>query len=92
VGLRRFWQQGATSGTLDLFVDGETDAKFRDDTGAVTEAVGGYATLNLRATADLGGGLSVTGELMNITDRVYEPFGQIPGAGRSANIFLTKTF
>ena len=92
IGLRKGWETANLSGTLDLFVQGESGAEFRDDTGAVAGSAGGYGTLNLRADMDLGNDFSLVAEINNITDRSYEPYDQMQGAERSVNLFLTKTF
>lgn len=41
---------------------------------------------------ELGNDLSPVTELNNLTDRSYNPYAQLPGAERSINLFLTKTF
>lgn len=92
VGLRKPWETAGLSGTLDLYVRGESGVEFRDDTGALVGSAGGYGTLNLRADMDLGNDLSLVAEVMNITDKSHAPYGQMPGAERSVNLFLTKSF
>ncbi|MDO5642153.1 MAG: TonB-dependent receptor [Paracoccus sp. (in: a-proteobacteria)] len=92
IGLRTSWQRGDIDGTFDLFLRGESGVRMRDDSATLIGSSGGYATLNLRAGANFGKGLSLVAEFNNLTDRDYEPYGQMPGAGRSANLFLTKRF
>lgn len=92
IGLRQDWTFGNVTGGLDLFVRGESGLEFRDATGEVVGDAGGYATLNLRADADLGNGVTLVAEVMNITDRSYQPYGQMPGSERSLNLFLTSSF
>lgn len=95
VGLRKAWETANLSGTFDMFVQGETGTAFRDQNGAVTTTggpFGGYGTLNLRADMDLGNDFSLVAEINNITDRSYKPYDQMPGAERSINLFLSKTF
>lgn len=92
VGLRKGWTLGSLDGTLDLFLRGESGVMLRDAAGAITDSAAGYATLNLHTSAQLGHGASLTLELNNLTNRTYKPYGQMTGAGRSVNLFLTKTF
>jgi len=92
LGLRKGWETARLSGTFDVFVQGESGVKFRDDAGAVVGRAGGYGTLNLRADMDLGNDFSLVAEVNNITNRSYEPYDQMQGAKRSVNLFLTKTF
>lgn len=92
IGLRKSWQTASVSGTFDLFLRGESGVEYRDDSGVVTGSSAGYGTLNLRSDVDFGNGLSLVAEVNNITDRSYTPYGQMPGAERSVNLFLTKTF
>lgn len=92
IGIRKAWETAAASGTFDLFMRGESGVEYRNDTGAVSGSAAGYGTLNLRADADFGNGLSLVAEVNNVTDRSYTPYGQMPGAERSLNLYLTKTF
>jgi len=92
LGLRRDWSLAGLTGGLDLFVRGESGVEFRNDAGTVVGDAGGYGTLNLRADADLGQGVTLVAEVMNLTDRSYQPYGQMPGSERSLNLFLTASF
>ncbi|MDO5614040.1 MAG: TonB-dependent receptor [Paracoccus sp. (in: a-proteobacteria)] len=92
LGVRTTWQHGSIDGTFDLFLRGESGVRMRDDSAALIGSSGGYATLNMRGRVNFGNGLSLVAEVNNLTDRAYEPYGQMPGAGRSANLFLTKRF
>ncbi|MFT3688514.1 TonB-dependent receptor [Paenirhodobacter sp.] len=92
IGLRQDWQLGETTGTLDVFLRGETGVKYRDDSGAVVSRAAGYGTLNLRGDMRLGNGLSLVAELNNLTDRSYTPYAQMPGAERSLSLFMTYAF
>lgn len=92
IGLRKTWALGEVTGELDLFLRGESEVKLRDDAGAVTSSASGYATLNLHGSVDLGPDTYAVFEINNITDRIYEPYDQATGAGRSVNLFLTRTF
>ena len=63
--------------------------------GTVTsQASGANSTskLVLRGQEDLGDGLSLVAELNNLSNRRYAPYGQMPGAERSINLFVTKKF
>lgn len=92
VGLRKDWQADLASGSLDLFLRGESGVEYRDENGAVVGSAGGFGTVNMRASLDFGQGASLVAELNNLTDRSYTSYGQLPGAERSINLFLTKTF
>ncbi|MFV0408521.1 MAG: TonB-dependent receptor plug domain-containing protein [Paracoccus sp. (in: a-proteobacteria)] len=92
VGLRKDWQYAELGGGLDLFIRAESGADYRDDSSTVTNSAGGYATLNLRGDMALTNGVTFVAELNNLTDRSYQPYSQMPGAERSVNLFLTKTF
>jgi hemoglobin/transferrin/lactoferrin receptor protein len=92
IGLRKVWDIDQVSGTFDLYVRGESGVAYRDDSGAITDSTSGYGMLNLRTDVDFGNGMSLVTELINLTDRSYTPYGQMPGAERSVNLFLTKTF
>lgn len=92
IGVRKSWSLGEVTGELDLFLRGETGATLRNASGAVTADASGYGTLNLHGSADFGNNISAVLELNNLTDRSYEPYGEAAGAGRSVNLFLTRTF
>lgn len=92
IGLRKDWSWGQAAGSVDLFVRGETKVRLRDDTAAVIGSAGGYGTLNLRAHAEFRSGFSLVAELNNLTNRSYAAYGQMPGAERSVNLFLTQKF
>ena len=92
VGLRRDWSTDLATVGVDLFLRAESGTSFRSDSGVATDDAGGYGTLNLRADAQFNNGVTLVGEVQNITDRSYQPYGQLEGAERSVNLFLTKTF
>lgn len=92
LGLRKDWRWDHITGSVDLFVRGESKVELRGDTGTLAGSAAGYGTLNLRAHADFGAGLGMVAELNNLTDRRYAPYGQMPGAERSLNLFVTKKF
>ena len=92
VGLRQDWQVGTALATLDLFLRGESRVEYREEDGSVAATAAGYGTLNLRGDVQFDNGLSLVAELSNLTDRSYEPYGQMPGAERSINIFATYAF
>lgn len=92
IGLRKDWSLGSVDGAFDLFLRGESAVEMRDDAGALTASAAGYGTLNLHTTADFANGVSLVLELNNLTDKLYQPYGEMTGAERSVNLFLTKTF
>lgn len=92
VGVRRDWNWNGTPASVDLFMRAEDHVRLRDGTGAVTGSAAGYATLNLRGSVAFRSGLSVVAELNNLTNRSYAPYGQMPGAERSINLFVTQKF
>lgn len=92
IGMRKDWQRGEITGSLDLFLRAESGAALRNDAGTLDDKVGGYATLNLLSEVNFANDLTLTVELINLTDRSYKPYDQMPGAERSVNLFLTKTF
>ncbi|WP_145108865.1 TonB-dependent receptor [Cereibacter sediminicola] len=92
IGVRKGWQTAALSGTFDLFLRGESAVDYRGSSGTVAASAAGYGTLNLRSDVEFGNDLSLVAELNNLTDRSYSPYAQLPGAERSINLFLTKTF
>lgn len=92
IGVRKDWRWGRAAGSMDLFVRGESRVRLRDEAGALAGSASGYGTLNLRAHADLGAGLGLVAEFNNLTDRSYTPYGQMPGAERSLNLYVTKKF
>lgn len=101
IGLRKDWRVGHVAGTVDLFVRGESRVRLRTDAGNTSGSgrgsasegnAPGYGTLGLRTHADFGQGSSLVLELGNLTNRRYQAYGQMPGAGRSVNLFLTHAF
>lgn len=92
VGLRRDWERDWATGSLDLFLRGESAVDYRSASGALTSSAGGYATLNLHADMTLENGVTLTAELNNLTNRSYTPYGQAPGAERSVNLFVSYEF
>lgn len=87
VGVRRDWELGNMYGELDLFLSGESGSVEHGGTD-----YDGYATLNLRGSAQLNDNLELTFELGNILNRDYQARGQYEGAGRNVSVFLTATF
>lgn len=92
IGIRKEWQAGPAWATADLFLRGESSVDYRNDSGMVTSSAAGYGTLNLRGDLQFDNGLALVAELNNLTDRSYNPYGQMPGAERSVNIFATYRF
>lgn len=92
VGLRKDWQAGEIWGDIDLFLRAESKARLRGNNGVLEDGVPGYGTLNLRAEANFIHDVTLTVELNNLTNRSYKPFDQTPGAERSVNLFLTRSF
>ncbi|WP_421703704.1 TonB-dependent receptor [Aliiroseovarius sp.] len=95
IGVRRDYALGNVSGELDLFLSGESGSILRGDDGsfdADEDVFHGYATLNLRGSAQLNDNLDLTFEVGNILDREYQSSGQIEGAGRNISVFLNATF
>ena len=92
IGLRKDWQWDRATGSVDLFLRGETWVRMRNENAALDGSAAGYGTLNLRAHADVGKGLGLVVELLNLGDRRYRPYGQMPGVGRAINLFVTKRF
>lgn len=92
LGLRTDWTAGTMNGTLDLFVQGETAVKQRDDTGAVVDQASGWTTVNLRGSVELTENVALTFEAGNLTNRSYRAIDQIEAAGRNLSLFVTATF
>lgn len=101
IGLRKDWSMGSVDGTVDLFVHAASGTALRGSDGVIdlrsaNEAKlnrsSGYGTINLHSTAQFANGVALTVELNNLTDRYYETWDYMPGAERSVNLFLTKTF
>ena len=92
LGARGDWSRGTVGGTWDLFLRGESSATQRDDTGAVVDETGGWATLNFRGNVDLTENVALTFEAENILDKSYRAMDQIDGAGRNVSLFLTAAF
>lgn len=92
LGVRGDWSRGTVGGTWDLFMRGESTATQRDDSGAVVDRTGGWATLNFRGNVELTENVALTLEAENLLDKSYRAMDQIEGAGRNVSIFLTATF
>lgn len=92
IGLRKDWEMGNVWGSVDVFLRGESAVDYRNASGVVTASAAGYGTLNLRGDVQFDNGLSLVAELNNLTDRSYTPYGQMPGAERSINLFATYSF
>ena len=71
---------------------GESTATQRDDSGAVVDRTGGWATLNFRGNVELTENVALTLEAENLLDKSYRAMDQIEGAGRNVSLFLTATF
>lgn len=92
VGLRYDWSWGENLlGTLDAFVQGETDAEERTRDGTLFRAAG-YTTLNLRADVSIGEHARIGAEFNNILDAEFDPLDEVPGAGRGVSLFATINF
>ena len=92
LGVRKDWASGRANGSVDVYLRGESRVRMRDESGTSLDGAAGYTTLNLRAQALVGRDWSLVAELNNLTDRSYQPYGQMPGAERSANLFVTRKF
>lgn len=92
IGLRKDFDLGGMPAAFDLFATGESSAKLRDATGAVTNSAGGWTTVNLRGSLDVSENASLTVQLNNIFDTSYNAFDQLPGAERSIDVVLTARF
>lgn len=92
IGLRKDYEFRGTPASFDLFATGESSAKLRNAAGVLTDRAGGWTTLNLRGSLDLGQYASLTVQLNNIFDTSYEPFGQLAGAERSIDLILSARF
>lgn len=91
-GLRKDWAAGGANGSVDAYLRGESRVRMRDESGSSLSGAAGYVTLNLRASAHLRHDWILVAELNNLTDRNYQPYGQMPGAERSVNLFVTRKF
>ncbi len=93
LGLRSDWMAGNVTGTWDAFVRGESGSDYRDDSGVVTDSSSGWATLNLRVSAELRENLSVNFEANNLLDKTYSAANTVLyGAGRHVSLFMTAKF
>lgn len=92
IGLRKDFDFRGMPASFDLFATGESSAKLRDDTGALTSSAGGWTTVNLRGSLDLNEHASLTVQLNNIFNETYEPFDQLAGAERSIDVVLSARF
>ncbi|MFT3822240.1 MAG: TonB-dependent receptor [Rubrivivax sp.] len=92
IGLRQDWHWGPVTGSVDVFVRGESEVRLRGEAGALSGSAAGYGTLHVNVQADFGAGLALVAELNNLANRRYAPYGQMPGAERSVNLFVTKRF
>ncbi len=92
IGLRRDWAVGEAVASVDVYLRGESRVRVRDATGASLPGAAGYTTLNLRASAQLPADWTLVAELNNLGNRRYQPYGQMPGAERSLNLFVTRKF
>lgn len=92
IGVRRDFEFRGMSASFDLYATGETGTKLRDNTGAVTAGAGAWTTINLRGSLEVNEHASVTVQLNNLFDKPYQPYGQMPGAGRSVDVVLTARF
>ena len=92
IGVRKDWHWGPATGSVDLFMRGESKVRLRSAAGALSGSAAGYGTLHLTIQADFDNGLGVVAELNNLANRSYAPYGQMPGAERSANLFMSVRF
>ncbi|MFV0490651.1 MAG: TonB-dependent receptor [Pseudorhodobacter sp.] len=92
LGLRGEFDFKGMPASFDLFATGESSAKLRNNTGVVTSDAGGWMTVNLRGSLDLGEHASLTVQLNNLFDKSYEPFDQLPGGERSIDLVLSARF
>ena len=104
IGVRKDWVWGNSAGTFDLFVRGDSRVRMRNEDGILYGPdtvwtplypygrANGWGTLNLRADVDLPGDWVLVAEFNNLTNRRYTPYEEMPGARRSVNLFLTKSF
>lgn len=94
VGVRKLWSLATMDIETDLFLRGESSTLLLDANGDVdnSKEAGGWATLNLATSVNWDNGVSLVAEINNITNRRYHPFEQAPGAERSINIFLSRSF
>jgi hemoglobin/transferrin/lactoferrin receptor protein len=91
LGVRHEWPLSPeTLAEADVFVRAESKAKLRDVDGEVTSRAAGYGTLNAYLGLRHGDSFDLGLSLGNLLDKSYEPYGEIPGAERSAS--LTGTF
>lgn len=91
LGVRHEWALASeTLAEADVFVRGESRAKLRDADGEISSEAAGYGTLNAYLGLSHGASFDLGLSLWNLLDKSYEPYGEIPGAGRSAS--LTGTF
>lgn len=92
IGLRKDWTAGSAAGSFDVYLFGESKVRRRDASGTSLDGAAGYATLNVRANVFLPNDWTFVAELNNLGNRSYQPYGQMPGAKRSINLFVTKKF
>lgn len=90
IGVRKDWTLARASGSVDLYLRGESQVRMRNELDVAEEGASGYGTLNLRANAHLSHDWTLVAELNNLTDRHYRSYQEMPGAARSINLFLTK--
>lgn len=93
IGVRRDYEIGNVTGELDLFLSGESGATLTSSDPMLPDTrYDGYATLNLRGSAQLSDTLDLTFEVGNILDKQYTPRLQLEGPGRNISVFLNATF
>ena len=92
IGLRKDWTAGSAAGSFDVYLFGESKVRRRDASGTSLDGAAGYATLNVRTNVFLPNDWTFVAELNNLGNRSYQPYGQMPGAKRSINLFVTKKF
>lgn len=93
VGIRHDWAvTPVTQAEIDLFVRAESEAKQRDAQGELTSRAAGYGTVNAYLGLSHGARFDVGLNLNNLFDKAYQPYGEIPGKGRSASLTGTLYF
>lgn len=99
-GVRHGWLYSpVTDAELDIFVRGETKAKYHDLDPTYQEATStpgktaaSYGTLNAQFAVKHDTYLDINLSLNNLLDKTYHPYGELMGAGRSAVLSTTFRF
>lgn len=99
-GVRHGWLYSpVTDAELDVFVRGETKAKYHDldptyqeATSTPGKSAASYGTLNAQFAVKHDAYLDINLTLNNLLDKTYHPYGELMGAGRSAVLSTTFRF